>query len=326
LASWHEAINHTSPIMSNEAITRIALNNTSGAAEILRRAGEIYSLLRVQQTEEASAEDAQQTLIETCIGLVKAQPDMSPLLRLASLAIAAARTATSGHDALRAAEAASLGFIESAERGVRDAAPHAARLIQGGAAILTHSRSSTVLATLIEAARAGKAFSVIATESRPALEGRALAEALGNQKIRVTLIADSAASLAMDQVDFILVGADTITPREIVNKIGTRMIALAARERGLPVYAVCDTSKFICGDYCRGSVRNDGTADDLWPGKPSGILTMNRYFEPTPLGYFTGIITEDGALSAEEAARCAEGATIDKELVDALESYRVPII
>jgi translation initiation factor 2B subunit (eIF-2B alpha/beta/delta family) len=306
--------------MVDEAINQIASNSTSGAAEILRRAGKVFSLLTVQQSGRGCVEDVQKAIIETCIGLVKAQPDMSPLLRLANIAIEAARTATSGSDALSAVEAASMGFIDRAEGAVLAAAQNAASLICNGATILTHSRSSTVFAAFLEAAKAGKNLAVIATESRPGLEGRALAQALGTQDIRVTLIADAAASLAMDQIDFVLVGADTITPREVLNKIGTRMISLAARERGLPVYAVCDTTKLICADYCRRWVRNEGSADELWPGIPRGVLTMNRYFEPTPLGYFTGIITEDGALSSEQTARRAEGALIDDVLVEALEN------
>ena len=195
-------------------------------------------------------------------------------------------------------------------------------LIPGGATILTHSRSSTVVASLVEANRARIDFSVIATESRPGMEGRALARSLRRQDIHVTLIADAAASLAMDQVDFVLVGADTITPRSLVNKIGTRMIALAARERGLPAYALCDQSKFIPADYFGRSVRDEESDDELWPGAPRGVKVMNRYFEPTPLTHFTRIITEDGAISCDEAATRAEGASIDKVLVNALDRLR----
>jgi ribose 1,5-bisphosphate isomerase len=149
------------------------------------------------------------------------------------------------------------------------------------------------------------------------LEGRVLAEAIAGQDIRVTLIADAAASIAMEQVDLVMVGADKITPVNLVNKIGTRMIALAARERGLPVYALCDTSKFIRDDCFGLGIRDLGGANELWPAAPRGVAVVNRCFEPTPLAFFTGIITEDGALSIEEVARRAEQAAIDKELVNA---------
>jgi ribose 1,5-bisphosphate isomerase len=304
----------------DSSINQIASNSTSGATEILRLAGEVFSQLRGQADPSlGSVEQAQQAILETAIALVRAQPDMSSLLRLASVAISAASTATSAQDALRSAEDHTLKFIDAADRAVRTAALHAANLILPGATVMTHSRSSTVLAALVEARLNGRSFSVVATESRPGLEGRTLAEALAHEDIRVSLIADSAASLAMDDVDVVLVGADTITREHLVNKIGTRMIGLAARERGLPFYAVCDTSKFINADYWGRSVRNEGSINLLWPDAPAEVRVVNGYFEPTPLALFNGIITEDGVLSTEEASRRAERASIDNQLVDALE-------
>jgi translation initiation factor 2B subunit (eIF-2B alpha/beta/delta family) len=301
------------------AINQIASDNTSGAAEILRRAGTVFTLLNTRSSGQVTdnSDLAQQAVIQTCIALALAQPDMSALLRLASVALSAARIATGARESLEAAQDAALNFIGNAERGARDAALHAAALIRDGAAVLTHSRSSTVLAAFLEAKRRGRDFSVVATESRPMLEGRALAEAIANQDIRVTLIADAAASLAMEHIDLVMVGADKITPVNLVNKIGTRMIVLAARERDLPVYVLCDTSKFIREDYVGAGIRDLGDTNELWMEAPRGVAVVNRCFEPTPLAFFTGIITEDGALSIKEVARRAKQAAIDKELVNA---------
>jgi translation initiation factor 2B subunit (eIF-2B alpha/beta/delta family) len=301
------------------AINQIASDNTSGAAEILRRAGAVFTLLNARSSAQGAdnSELAQQAVIQTCIALAVAQPHMSPLLRLASAALSAARIATGARESLKSAEDAALDFAENAQRAARDAAMHAATLIRNDATVLTHSRSSTVLAAFLEAKRRGRDFSVVATESRPMLEGRVLAEAIASQDIRVTLIADAAASLAMEQVDLVMVGADQITPVNLVNKIGTRMIALAARERDLPLYALCDTSKFIREDYFGRGIRDLGGANELWPEAPRGVAVGNRCFEPTPLACFTGIITEDGALSIKEVARRAEKAAIDKALVNA---------
>lgn len=309
-----------SRIVIDEAINQIASDNTSGAAEILRRAGAVFTLLDdgVSEHDADNFELAQQTVIETCTALVFAQFDMTPLLRLASAALSAARIATDARGSLKYAEDAALKFIASAERAAHDAALHSATLIRDGATVLTYSRSSTVLAAFVEAKRAGRDFSVVATESRPMLEGRALAEAVVSHDIPVTLIADAAASLAMDGVDLVMVGADKITPVNLVNKIGTRMIALAARERGLPLYAVCDSSKFIREDYFGATIRHLGSPDELWPDAPRGVVVVNRYFEPTPLACFTGIVTEAGVLSITEAARRAEEASIDNALVNAL--------
>jgi len=302
------------------AINHIACDISSGAAEILRRAGAVFTLLNFRASEDGGGdlEPAQQALLETCAALASAQSEMSPLLRLSSAALSAAQTATDAPDSWKRAEEAALNFIANAESAARDAALHAAALIQDNATVLTHSRSSTVFAALVEAKRAGRRFSIVATESRPMLEGRALAESVARHDIPVTLIADAAASLAMDQVDLVVVGADKITPRDLVNKIGTRMIALAARERGLPLYALCDSSKFICKDYLGSGIGHPNSAVELWPVAPRGVLVRNSCFEPTPISHFTGIVTEDGVLSSVDAARRAENASINNVLVSAL--------
>src|SRR6266571_2478322 len=305
------------------AIDKIVTDNTSGAAEILRRAADAFSLLNPEQITSSplSVEQARKAVLDTSVAVVRAQPDMSPLVRLASAAVAAARQSTDAASVLKSAEEAARGFIAKAELATGAAACQAANSIPNGATVLTHSRSSTVLEAFIEACRHGKDFTVIATESRPMMEGRVLAEALAAEGMRVSLIADAAAAQLLDEVNLILVGADKVTPEYLVNKIGTRMITLAARERGVPAYAVCDTSKFTNADYFSGSDRDRRSSDELWPDAPPGVVVVNRYFEPVPLALFAAIITEDGELSTDETARHAERASIDRELIDALARY-----
>ena len=314
---------------TDAAIGDIASDNVSGAAEILTRATAVFSLLNTELTNQTSKsaslssslaiEEAQQAVRETCIALAKAQPDMSSLLRLASEALSAARAQTAGLDALKSAADAARRFVESATHSAHSAAMHAVSVIRDGSKLLTHSRSSTVLEALIEARLAAKHFEVIATESRPMFEGRKLANELSTSGIHVTVIADAAASLFIERTDLALVGADKITPEQVVNKIGTRMIALAARERGLPIYVICDTSKFIAADYLANVIRDQGNAREFGPDAPQRAV-VDSYFEPTPLAYFTGVITELGVLSAAEASMLAGKVCIDPTLVDELQS------
>lgn len=301
------------------AIDAIASDNMSGAAEILHRGVAIFSLLRPPDPQSFSVERVRQIILKTCVALVNAQPDMSSLLRLASETVSATREQANGPEAVRAAVDAAARFAESALLSARAAAMHAVNLIGDGSTVLTHSRSSTVLEALIEARLVGKHFEVVATESRPMFEGRKLANELANNEIKVTMIADAAASVFIQRADIVLVGADKITPDHAVNKIGTKMIALAARERGIPIYAVCDTSKFIAADYLRNAGRDQMNADELWPAAPTGVMVVNRYFESTPLSYFTGIVTELGVLSNMDASLAAGKALIDEMLAVALE-------
>jgi translation initiation factor 2B subunit (eIF-2B alpha/beta/delta family) len=115
----------------------------------------------------------------------------------------------------------------------------------------------------------------------------------------------------------VLVGADVVGRNCLTNKTGTRMIALAARERGIPVYAVCDTSKLVgspLDQYERHS------AAELWPDAPRGVEVLNCYFEPTPLEYFAGVITEEGALLPDEVKSRVTKIQVDQEILDLIAS------
>src|SRR6185369_10805813 len=139
-------INPSTP-KTSAAIHDIAFDNLSGAAEILRRAEGVFSLLRDESSRQApiSIEDAQVSIRE------------------ASVALFAARAEATGGDALEAAASAARGFVESAANSAHAAAMNAVSLIREGSNVLTHSRSSTVLETLLEARREGTQFNVIAT-------------------------------------------------------------------------------------------------------------------------------------------------------------------
>lgn len=291
-------------------------DNRSGAAELLRRAAGVFALLGAEQATAASLADAQRAVLETAVALTRAQPDMAPLARLAGSALEAAGRATDAADTLRLAERVAREFADAAARSAQQAVAHAADLIGDHQTVLTHSRSSTVLAALRQAHGAGRRIRVIATESRPLMEGRALAAALAGESVIVTLIADAAAGLMMPEVNLVLVGADCVMPDWLVNKIGTRLLALAARAGGVRVVALCDTSKFIAAMPATPTEHH--RRDELWPDAPPQVEIVNRYFEPTPIDDFTGIITEDGLLAPHEASRRAARQAISPPLLAAL--------
>lgn len=292
----------------------LASDNQSGAAEILAQAAELFSQLRAVHLKEKTLD----LVIQLCAELTRTHPDMAPLTNLANAVVESVISITPNKNLVIASEEAAKEFIEQAKRNTERASSIAAELIQGGTTVLTHSRSSTVLAAFMQAKHAGNSFNVIATESRPVMEGRALANSLACAEINVTLIADMAAAALIDKADFVLVGADRLTPGFLTNKIGTRMIALAARERGLPIYAICDSSKFISYMPSLPDERRD--ADELWPDAPRGVRIVNRYFEQTPLDYFTALISETGLIDPDEASKRAVTAKVHPLLKSAIKN------
>lgn len=55
------------------------------------------------------------------------------------------------------------------------------------------------------------------------------------------------AGLFVGEADLVLVGADAVTPEAVVNKAGTRLLALAARAAGVPMYVATDSGKLSPG-------------------------------------------------------------------------------
>jgi ribose 1,5-bisphosphate isomerase len=300
------------------AIEILARDNKSGASEILTSAARVFSIVESTiDSTHSDIESALSTVVETSLAIIRAQPDMAPMLNLANAAVISAANGSTVSQAVAFANKAAADFAEHAASAAAAVATLAANRISPGSTLLTHSRSSTVVAALLAAHRAGKKFQVIATESRPMLEGRSLCSELAGQGVSVTLIADSAAAEVMRETDLILLGADRITPFTITNKIGTKMIALAARERGVPILVACDSTKFTSLGRT-DNMKKERPAEELWSDSPKGVSVRNFYFEDSPLSLFDNVITDLGELDAKRASTLASEKQIDKRIAEAM--------
>lgn len=167
--------------------------------------------------------------------------------------------------------------------------------------VATLSRSGTVL-TALRAVAASASLSVVVGESRPAREGVDAAERLVAEGVDVTLATDAAlptllaggADLAVDAppVDCVLVGADAVlADGSVVNKVGTRSVALAARRVDVPVYAATASAKVRSDTRVHG----ERATPALYDGD-AALPECNPLFERTPPDLVTAVVTELGAL------------------------------
>lgn len=152
---------------------------------------------------------------------------------------------------------------------------------------------------------------VIVCESRPLFEGVAMAGALHGDDIQV--ITDAQAAVFVREVDAVLLGADCMHAHGVDNKVGSHLLALAAREAGVPVFALADlVGKVSPGPLASlvhplpplgGSVVEEMGADEVtsaWPSSRGHTTTVrNIYFESTPWS-LVRLITEEGLLPHSE--------------------------
>jgi translation initiation factor 2B subunit (eIF-2B alpha/beta/delta family) len=152
------------------------------------------------------------------------------------------------------------------------------------------SFSSQVLAAVMATRRASVAITVC--ESRPGLEGRRLAAALAGHARSTTLVTEAEIAMAMDACDALVLGSDAIaTDGSIVNKTGSRVAALVARDARRPVIAIGDTFKLLGR---RRAVDESHAAREVWPGAPRGVRVRNVYFESVPARLIDYIVLESG--------------------------------
>lgn len=190
-------------------------------------------------------------------------------------------------------------FLQNLETSKKKIAEIGSKRIKSSSQILTHCHSSTVTHIFERAKKEGKQFEIICTETRPRFQGRITAQELIDLDIKTTMIVDSAVRFFINKVDLVMVGADAITSEgNIINKIGTSLIALAANEARTPFYVVSELLKFdpstVHGDYEKIEERNP---NEIWAEAPSKLEIRNPAFDITRRNYIHGIICEEGVIS-----------------------------
>lgn len=192
------------------------------------------------------------------------------------------------------ASAVVRGVISQLENASDTIAQYASRQVPPNAVIMTHSASSQVLRLFRLLSDQRQPFSVICTQSSPGHEGHALARTLNELEVPVTLITDAQMGLFVPRADVVVTGCDTwLADGHFVNKSGTRLLALAAREHGKTVWVLGDS--FRSSDQTSREVAlEEMPASEL--GAPEGewIRPRNIYFETIPEILVTGRITEQG--------------------------------
>ena len=204
---------------------------------------------------------------------------------------------------------------------------HGAELIQGGGMVMTHCNAGalatagygTALGVIRSAIESGTPVRVLATETRPFLQGaRLTAWELSQDEIDVTLITDSMAGhfLKSGDVDCVVVGADRIAANgDVANKIGTYSIAVLAKENSVPFYVAAPISTFdlslTTGDDIPIEERDPREVLKFAGVRvaPEGVKAAHPAFDVTPSRYVSAIITENGIARApySEALKLLSG-------------------
>ncbi|NJE08592.1 ribose 1,5-bisphosphate isomerase [Thermococcus sp. M39] len=194
-------------------------------------------------------------------------------------------------------------FIHNSEKAIERIAEFGAKRIEDGDIIMTHCHSKAAIGVMKKAWEEGKEIKVIVTETRPKWQGKLTAKELAEAGIPVIYVVDSAARHYMKMTDKVVMGADSITANgAVINKIGTALIALTAKEHRVWVMIAAETYKFhpetMLGQLVEIEMRDPYEVIpkeelETWP---KNIEVWNPAFDVTPAEYIDVIITEKGVI------------------------------
>jgi len=187
------------------------------------------------------------------------------------------------------------------------------RLLEDGDIVMTHCNAGslatvaygTALGVIRAARESGKRLSVIATETRPVMQGsRLTAFELQHDGIDVSLVPDTAVGhmMARGIIKRVIVGADRVLRTgHVFNKIGTYQVAVMANRHKIPFYVAAPLSTFDFESDPEDIIIKERSIDEVVTvGRrrvaPKGVRIFNPAFDMTPPELIVGIITEKGVI------------------------------
>ena len=265
--------------MLGERVEELRRDRNHGGSWMARRA--VEALVHVAEQEARDGQELVEHLVEAGREVARSRPGIGAVAGAAGRLLAAAKRGAH-------LEAEQLRQLVRAEADallqgrLRAGASIAIQLQERltDAVVLTHSASATVHEALLRT----PPERVICTVSAPQEEGRAFAHGLREAGLEVELVDDDAAPRQLEWATLLLLGADTVFRcGSLYNKGGTRDLAEAAADEGVPTVVACEVMK-------------------LAPIEAADLPGLNEDRDLTSPELIDCIVTEEGSFLAEEIA------------------------
>jgi ribose 1,5-bisphosphate isomerase len=287
------------------AVDRIAYDHRRGASALADAA--LAVLLKTSPTKRTSPSGPWirevLRLGDRMAALRPSMPAIENALRGALAGfVADARPARAAQDAYRALRSRARAQRADLRMARERSAERFAQTFAHVSAPLLYSASSNVAAALCALERPPQFVTVC--ESRPLLEGRRMARALAEQlgpKTSVELITEAQAELALNACDAFIVGCDALfSDGSVANKVGTALIAGAAKRQRAPVVVVADAYRYAVRSRFRSESHPPG---EVWRDPPPTLRVHNVAFEVVAPSLIHRIVVGEHVLSTGEVRR-----------------------
>jgi translation initiation factor 2B subunit (eIF-2B alpha/beta/delta family)/8-oxo-dGTP pyrophosphatase MutT (NUDIX family) len=267
-------------------ILELGEDRVSGASSLGRRAVQIIAHT-AESPDIESKDDLYKNMLMLFLKTRTVQRSMATLQNMAGkflyLVDSKRTNSTSLNDFRRSALEFERKILSAFEKESENTSKNLAAIIPNDAKILTHSYSNTAKRAFENISRSGGDIKVWVTESNPGYEGKVLARDLNQIGLQVRIVPDSDVPAILEDVDVVVVGADSVlADGSIVNKIGTRKIAIETEAKSVPFYVICETSKFSAANLLGEDIE------------------IAQIFDVTPSKLIRKIITELGPLEPDD--------------------------
>lgn len=167
---------------------------------------------------------------------------------------------------------------------------NAKHVLGGLPSVVTISNSSTLKQIFKMWHEDNPEIKVVLMESRPKFEGRILAENLLSFGISVELITDSMAAAYVENSGAVIVGADKVLSNgNVVNKSGSRLLAITARHFNKPFIVLTGKDKFTPNNKY---TPEEYPSEEVCSFRHKNLKVTNYYFEEVEKELITRIITD----------------------------------
>lgn len=284
-------------------VESIRVDRVSGASAFVKRCNEVFQVA-IKSTKSATVDQLRGELWEIGRGLIWSRPGFSSVINSVLFLLNELDNRVASNIQLDLLVDQITSFSEALMKeyaiSTTETARNSSKLLKGVRSVLVHSYSNTVKEAFLIAEERPKVY---CTESRPGFEGRRFASELSSFGCDCTVITEAAVAHHMNDVEMVLVGGDCLFgDGSIVNKMGTKMIAIIADQYEKPFYAACDSWKILSESARLLHVLEEGDSNEVLDSTVNGVKGRNVYFDVTKPELINGVATEFGLILPSEVS------------------------
>ena len=132
------------------------------------------------------------------------------------------------------------------------------------------------------------------------MEGLIMARKLRAAGVHVTLYTDAALMSRIIDVDAVWVGGDAYSQEGLVNKVGSRALAMLAKERRIPFISLMLSDKLLAPEMLPFLGFLTQNPREIAADEAEGLDVVNEYYETIPANLVSYIFTEQGLASPKK--------------------------